>query len=153
MPAFIISKCSTRNKNSTHKSNNRTCIPFIEPLTPKSPLHYVSLNSGVFTLSLLHHKSGYTKSEPWAQDLRSPEPQFCPPSILPLQLLLSSDMDPLDHPAGQRCVPERKAKWMASRRTEEWMAMHIIHSDVISTTFGKKCPKLSNNWGSQIMLN
>ena len=110
----LIYKCSTRKKNSTHESNNVSCIPFIEPLTPKSPLHYVSLNSGVFTLSLLHHKSGYTKSEPWAQDLRSPEPQFCPPSILRLQLLLSSDMDPLD-PMGGKHLPDHV--WNTSNST------------------------------------
>ena len=145
MPAFI-SKCST--KTALIKATT-------EPVFPLLNRWLQSLRCTTFhstpACSLLHHKSGYT--EPWAQDLRSPERQFCPPSILPLQLLLSSDMDPLDHPAGQRCVPERKAKWTASRRTEERMAMHIIHSDVISTTFGKKCPKLSNNWGSQIMLN
>ena len=103
--------------------------------------------------SFLHHKSDLKTLSPWARDLRSPERHFCPPRGLPWwQLLLSSDMDPVDHPAWQRCGPERKAKWMASKWTEERMAMHIIHSHVISTTLGKTYPKLSNHWGSQIML-
>ena len=52
--------------------------------------------------------------ELWAQDLRSPERQFCPPSILPLQLLLSSDMDPLDSMGGKH-LPDHV--WNTSNST------------------------------------
>ena len=73
------------------------------------------------------------KPEPWALELGISVPQsgnYCPPRALPWQLLLSSDMDPVDHPAWQRCGLEKKAKWMASKWTEERMTMHRMHSDV-----------------------
>ena len=109
------------------KATTEPVFPCIEPLTPKSPLHYVSL---YLDGSFLHHKSDLKTLSPWARDLRSPERHFCPPRALPSQLLLSSDMDPVDHPAGQRCGLERKAKWMASKWTEERMPMHRTHNDV-----------------------
>ena len=101
-----------------------------EPVFPVLNRWLPSLRCTMFH-SLLHHKS-YLKTwtlSPWARDLRFPERQFCPPRALPSQLLLSSDMDPVDHPSWQWCVPERKAKWMASKWTER-MPMHRMHSDV-----------------------
>ena len=41
-------KGQQKTKKNTHESNNRIFVPFIEPLTPKSPLHYVSLHLGGF---------------------------------------------------------------------------------------------------------
>ena len=114
IPAFI-SKCSTRNKNSAHKSNNRTFIPFIEPLTPKSPLQIV-VSSVALCFSVLGRVPFSITSrilKPCALELAISVPRsgnYWPPRALPWQDLLSSDMDPLDHPAGQRCGLERKAK-------------------------------------------
>ena len=107
-----------------HSIYKRLMKATTEPLFPLLNRWLQSLRCTMFhstwTGSLLHHNSG----------LQTPEPQFCPPSILPWQLLLSSDMYPLDHPARQNFGLERRAKWMASRWTDERMAMHIIHSDV-----------------------
>ena len=146
-----------KTKNSTHESNNRTFIPFIEPLTPKSPLQ-IAVSSVALCFTPLGRvpfsiTSRILKPEPWALELGISVSQSGNSARLgvfrcfffPQTWTQWITQRGKDNVVG-------KAKWMASRWTEERMAMHRMHSDVRATN-APNCQTTEDLKSCQIHLN